>query len=437
MATLAEDLMKKLEEFLIRHEQSNNEIKGAISHLQAKYVSLEEGLSKQTNSKNRSEASMEEEGEQQFEDINEPNQGRGKGSNLGAQEGRGFISSTGVVWGRGEFGINPNNAGKRFGINPNGTEKAHESESWRSTYQPKFKYKWDTLKGQASTHNQKVDQDHMYQRRTEPEQGFKIWDETDEVNGYKATRVPKFTKIEFPTYDGKDDPLAWLHKCEDFFEEQQTPTEAWVRQATFVLQGKESDWYRNLRRMKGRPTWNEFAEECKIRFGPPMSMNPLGELTQLRQTGTVEDYCASFESLLGKTTRVTPEQSMLYFCAGLINVIRYEVEFVRPITLYYAMNLARQIELRVVEARQPIGVGPTGNQISAGSQKQESVGKGGAGNYKTETLNPAWKTLTSVEMVERRAKGLCFNCDEIFSIGHKCAKLFCIMMDNEEDDANG
>nr|KAJ0223305.1 hypothetical protein LSAT_V11C200068960 [Lactuca sativa] len=437
MATPVEDLMKKLEEFMIRKEQSNNEIKGAIADLQVKYVSLEEGLSKQTNSKNKSEASVEEEGEQQFEDSNEPNQGRGKGINLGAQEGRGFISSMGVGWGRGEFGINPNNVGKGFGINPNDTGKAHESESWRSTYQPKFKYKWDPLKCEASTHNRKVDQNPMYQRRTEPEQGFKIWDETDEVNGYKATRVLKFTKMEFPTYDGKDDPLAWLQKCEDFFEEQQTPTEAWVRQATFVLQGKASDWYWNLRRMKGRPTWNEFVEECKIRFGPPMSMNPLGELTQLRQTGTVEDYYASFESLLGRTTGVTPKQSMWHFCAGLINVIRYEVEFARPITLYYAMNLARKIELRVAEAGQPIGVGPIGNQISTGSQKRESAGKGGAGNYKTETLNPAWKKLTAVEMAERRAKGLCFNCDEIFSIGHKCAKLFCIMMDNEEDDANG
>nr|KAJ0227854.1 hypothetical protein LSAT_V11C100037070 [Lactuca sativa] len=173
----------------------------------------------------------------------------------------------------------------------------------------------------------------MYQRSTEREHGFKIWDETDEVNGYKATRVPKFTKMEFPTYDGKDDPLAWLQKCEDFFEEQQTPTEAWVPQATFVLQGKASDWYRNLRRMKGQPTWNKFVEECKIHFGPPMSMNPLGELTQLRKTDTVEDYCASFESLLGRTTGVTPEQSMWNFCAGLINVIIYEVEFARPITL--------------------------------------------------------------------------------------------------------
>jgi hypothetical protein len=32
--------------------------------------------------------------------------------------------------------------------------------------------------------------------------------------------------------------------------------------------------------------------------------------------------------------------------------------------------------------------------------------------------------LTSAEQLERRRKGLCFNCDEIFAPGHVCARLF-------------
>ena len=127
--------------------------------------------------------------------------------------------------------------------------------------------------------------------------------------------------------------------------------------------------------------WVNFLEECKIRFGLPISLNPLGELTRLRQVGTAEDYCETFKLLLGRTTGVIPEQSIWHFCMGLINVIRYEVEFARPINLYYVMNLARQLKLRVAEAGQAIGVGPTGNQTSTASQKRESKGKGGAGNY--------------------------------------------------------
>nr|KAJ0221896.1 hypothetical protein LSAT_V11C200051600 [Lactuca sativa] len=170
--------------------------------------------------------------------------------------------------------------------------------------------------------------------------------------GYRGGRVPRFAKMEFPTYDGKGNPVEWLQRCEDFFEEQQTPTEAWVRQATFSLQGWASGWYHNLRRMKTRLNWFEFSEECKIRFGPLMSMNPLGELTRLRQTCT--------------------------------------------------------------------------------EAKTESQ-QGGAEIVKFEVRNPTLKRLTATEMAERRAKGLCFNCDDMFSIDHKCVKLFGIMLEDEED----
>jgi len=162
-------------------------------------------------------------------------------------------------------------------------------------------------------------------------------------------------------------------------------------------------------------------------------MNPLGELTRSRQVGTVEDYCENFESLLGRTTGVTPEQSIWHFCAGLSTAIRYEVEFARPNTLYYAMNLARQIELRRTEGGyvSSFGAPPTaGNRSSAGSKNRETTST----TTKREPRNPTWKRLTTAEMAERRAKGLCFNCDEMFSVGHKCPKLFCIMMTDEDED---
>ena len=44
-----------------------------------------------------------------------------------------------------------------------------------------------------------------------------------------------------------------------------------------------------------------------------MSMNPLGELTRLQQTGNVEDYCEKFETLLSLTRGVTLEQSIWHF----------------------------------------------------------------------------------------------------------------------------
>jgi hypothetical protein len=34
--------------------------------------------------------------------------------------------------------------------------------------------------------------------------------------------VPKYHKLSFPTYDGKEDPLGWLNHCESFFHGQLT-----------------------------------------------------------------------------------------------------------------------------------------------------------------------------------------------------------------------
>ncbi|CAN4128342.1 unnamed protein product [Withania somnifera] len=46
------------------------------------------------------------------------------------------------------------------------------------------------------------------------------------------------------------------------------------------------------------------------------------------------------------------------------------------------------------------------------------------------------KKLTRSEMEERRLKGLCFNCDNSFTQGHQCMKLFWIdSIDDEEEFA--
>ncbi|KAL4579110.1 hypothetical protein LXL04_015245 [Taraxacum kok-saghyz] len=391
MATPSDDVMKKLEAFMLQQtestknlKESNDELRAAMKALQNKQDAIESGLHAQ--SQNKSHKNREEEEsenyvcmEEVFDDPPETGRGRGRGT---------------------PFDTDPNSKGV-FRVFGRGGP-------------PKFKHNWQSLKPEGSN-----------RREHESPKGGDDWEET----GYRGSRVPRFAKIEFPTYDGKGNPVEWLQRCEDFFEEQQTPVDAWVRQATFSLQGKASGWYHNLRRMRTRLNWVEFSEECNIRFGPPRSMNPLGELTRLRQTGSVEDYCEGFESLLGRTKGVTPEQSIWHFCAGLMNIIRYEVEFARPTTLYYAINLARQIELKLSEEGRPRSFGaPPANK----SRSREAT-MGGSGPVKAEPRNPTFKRLTAAEMAERRSKGLYFNCDEMFSIGHKCAKLFCIMITDEED----
>jgi hypothetical protein len=49
---------------------------------------------------------------------------------------------------------------------------------------------------------------------------------------------------------------------------------------------------------------------------------------------------------------------------------------------------------------------------------------------------PYCRRLSSAEMSERREKGLCYNCDEVYSRGHRCQRLFHleVLSEDEEDD---
>ncbi|KAK8508627.1 hypothetical protein V6N11_037588 [Hibiscus sabdariffa] len=124
--------------------------------------------------------------------------------------------------------------------------------------------------------------------------------------------VPRYSKMEFPTYNGVGDPLGWLKRCEKFFGNQRT---------------NEDD-----------------KDCCHVRFGPPMSNNPLGELANLKQTGTVEEYQSQFQSLLARIYDLKPRQQVDLFTAGLVEELRIDIEMQQPGNLGVAMNMARTLE---------------------------------------------------------------------------------------------
>ena len=60
--------------------------------------------------------------------------------------------------------------------------------------------------------------------------------------------------------------------------------------ASYHLTGVAQQWFYQLERDEGVLAWPRFADFVNMRFGPPIRSNPLGELAQLRRTGSVEDY---------------------------------------------------------------------------------------------------------------------------------------------------
>jgi hypothetical protein len=50
-------------------------------------------------------------------------------------------------------------------------------------------------------------------------------------------------KLLFPTYDGSEDPLPWLNRCEQFFRIQKTEEAGKVFLAAFYMTGDAAQWY--------------------------------------------------------------------------------------------------------------------------------------------------------------------------------------------------
>ncbi|KAG8660594.1 hypothetical protein MANES_02G178250v8 [Manihot esculenta] len=117
--------------------------------------------------------------------------------------------------------------------------------------------------------------------------------------------VPKFTKLDFPRYDGLEDPLGWLARCQYFFRHQQTPEEEKVSLASYHLEGIAQLLDDIL-----DPNWDEFTHQCNLHFGPPIRSNKLGELAKLKQIGSVAKYQNHFEALVSRTGTLTQDQKV-------------------------------------------------------------------------------------------------------------------------------
>jgi hypothetical protein len=48
---------------------------------------------------------------------------------------------------------------------------------------------------------------------------------------------PRFQKMDFPKFDDKTDPLAFLNRCESFFHQQRIAAEEQVWMASYNLEG--------------------------------------------------------------------------------------------------------------------------------------------------------------------------------------------------------
>ncbi|XP_077236504.1 uncharacterized protein LOC143878006 [Tasmannia lanceolata] len=244
-----------------------------------------------------------------------------------------------------------------------------------------------------------------------------------QANGFYQPYAPRLVKLDFPSFNGREDPTSWVCRAEQFFDFHATLEAERVALASFHLEGDTQLWYQLLKQEKGAVSWKEFSEGLHSRYGPTQFLDFFGELTKLQQTGSVNDYQTQFEKLLAKVSHFQQTRQVSCFVSGLKDSIKADVMAASPATLSAAIGLARLYEACNLSQRRAI---PPDIRRNVPANKDGVISR---------PILPVRK-VSPAELQERRAKGLCYNCNEKFSPGHRCKKLFVIEACLEEVDGD-
>ncbi|KAF2292987.1 hypothetical protein GH714_034620 [Hevea brasiliensis] len=196
---------------------------------------------------------------------------------------------------------------------------------------------------------------------------------------------------------------------------------------SYIPSGEANEWWQWLCRTHTEAgktvTWEIFSAELWSRFGPTDCEDFDESLSKIRQTGPLRDYQREFERLGNRVKGWTQKALVGTFMGGLKSEISEGIRMFKPQTLKDAISLARMRDEQLL--RQKKAIRPSYQPSSSSPTK-------------TKQSTPI-KRLSWEEMQNRRAKGLCFNCDERFVPRHKCSKPQLLLLDGgigieEEDD---
>jgi hypothetical protein len=145
-------------------------------------------------------------------------------------------------------------------------------------------------------------------------------------------------------------------------------------------------------------------------------------LTRLRQTTTVEAYKSQFEILSNQLKGLAEPYKLSCFLSGLREDIRFMVRMLNPSNLTVAFGMAKIQEENVAAFRRSSRLGSTSPRPFSNSPTSDM-----------KALVPIQR-LSPVQMKKRRARGLCYNCDEKWGLGRKCKSTRLFIMECEDSD---
>jgi hypothetical protein len=149
--------------------------------------------------------------------------------------------------------------------------------------------------------------------------------------------------------------------------------------------------------------------------------NPLGRLTKLKQSRTMEDFIVAFERLAFRTEGMFDAFFRECFVSGLKDEIRAHVLMARPQSWVEDTKRAK-------EAQQV---------VSSQNRKPSFIPRPKPVNPTIPSAPLKIQKLTRAKMAESQLKGLCYSCDDKYFSGHKCKEqkfFIAIFEDISEED---
>lgn len=80
--------------------------------------------------------------------------------------------------------------------------------------------------------------------------------------------MPRTVKLDFPKYDGKDEPIMWIGRAEKYFGLHEIWESEKVSIASFYLEEDAQLWFQMLEQEMIYVTWGDFKAGILLRFRP-------------------------------------------------------------------------------------------------------------------------------------------------------------------------
>nr|KYP61158.1 hypothetical protein KK1_023583 [Cajanus cajan]KYP68329.1 hypothetical protein KK1_021950 [Cajanus cajan] len=206
---------------------------------------------------------------------------------------------------------------------------------------------------------------------------------------------------------------------------------------SFYMKGDALSWFKWMHFNHQLQDWESFTRSLELRFGPSSYENHQQMLFKLRQKGSVIDYQVEFERISNRVYGLSPDSILHCFISGLLPEIQEELALHRPQSINQAIDLAKLVEskLSASKARTSTRIVPH-KPYSSLPPPKPSLPAPPSSPVPSTTTSPTLpvKRLTQAQLQERRALGLCYNCDEKFHPTHRCKpKQFLLLLTEDAD----